>query len=230
MTIESEIQSLSPSALIELFEIDMTNFPGGDTVRVHAGKNEFRQNVVWGGITYTALPIEATGFDVSSKGTQPRPSIRLANIDGSFSSLLAGYDDLVGCKITRKRTFARYLDAVNFVAGNPTADPNQHFQDDVWFVERKVSENRHIVEWELSSAFDLQGVMLPFRQIIQNSCSWGYRSAECGYAQSNYFDVLDLSTTQPNDKCGKNLSSCKVRFGDSAILPFGGFPGAVRFG
>ena len=28
------------------------------------------------------------------------------------------------------------------------------------------------------------------------------------------------------DVCGKRISSCKARFGDTAVLPFGSFPGA----
>jgi lambda family phage minor tail protein L len=146
-----------------------------------------------------------------------------------FSAAVRENDDLVGCKVIRKQTFAKYLDAENFTGGvNPTADPNQHFPDDIWFIEQKLSENKYIVEWELASVFDLQGVMLPHRQIIQDSCPWKYRGAECGYTGTSYFDLNDQPTTQSNDFCAKHLSSCKLRFGNQP-LPFGGFPGAVRF-
>ena len=33
-------------------------------------------------------------------------------------------DDLINAKVTRKQTFARYLDAVNFAEGNPEANPD----------------------------------------------------------------------------------------------------------
>lgn len=232
MSVTSEIQSLSPSATVELFVIDTTNSPGGAVMHFHAGTNALTQPVVWQGVSYSPFPIEAEGFDISSKGVLPRPRVRVANIGGMFSAEVAAFDDMVGSKVTRKRTFARYIDGVNFAGGvNPSgeADPCQHLPDDLWYIERKVSENRYIIEWELASAFDLQGVMLPGRQVIQNSCASKYRSAECGYTDTLYFDKNDVACGASGDFCAKRLSSCRARFG-TGILPFGGFPGAVRYG
>ena len=230
MTIAAEIQSLSPTALIELFVLDLSSVAGGSPLYFHAGTNQLQQPVVWQGITYMPLPIESEGFEITTKGSLPRPKLRAANINGMFSAELRTYDDLVGCKVIRKRTFTRYLDAVNFPSGNPDADPNQSLIDDVWFIERKLSENRYVVEWELSSAFDLQGVMLPYRQIIQNACVWKYRGPECGWT-GGYYTLNDVPTIdKTQDFCAKRLSSCRCRFGSNATLPYGGFPGAVRNG
>lgn len=230
MTITAEIQSLAPTALIELFVLDTSNLEGGGIFRFHAGTNSLQQPVVWQGLTYQPLPIEVEGFDVSSQGTLPRPKIRVANVQGLFSAVAAENDDLVGCKVTRKRTFARYLDAVNFPNGNAYADQHQYLPDDLYFVEQKTSETRYVIEWELSSAFDLVGVQLPRRQIIQGTCMWRYRSSECGYVGNNFFDVNDKPTTSNKDVCGKRLNSCKKRFGYAELLPFGGFPGIIRNG
>lgn len=110
--------------------------------------------------------------------------------------------------------------------GNPTADPNCGFPDEVWFVDRKVSENGIFVEFELTAAFDVIGVMLPRRQCIQNVCTWRYRSAECSYTGGPVADITDAPTSNAaQDQCGKRLASCKLRFGQYAELPFGGFPG-----
>lgn len=229
MTIETEIQSLSPSAIVELFVLDATNIPEGELMYFHAGTNALSQPVVWQGVTYTPLPIEAEGFDVSTQGTLPRPKVRVANVDGLLSAAVAASDDLVGAKFTRKRTFARYLDAVNFPGGvNPEANASQHFSDDIWYVEQKISENRYVIEWELSSALDLQGVTLPSRQVIQNTCWWRYRGPECSYVGTP-FDTNDLPSTVGNDFCAKHLGSCRVRH-PNVTVPFGGFPGSVRHG
>jgi lambda family phage minor tail protein L len=227
MTIRAEIQSLSPSALLDFFILDTTNLPGGSVMRFHAGTNGLSQPVVWQGQTYEPLPIEASGFDVTAKGALPRPKLKVANAGGFLSASVKTFNDFVGCKITRKRTFAKYLDAINFPGGtNATADPNQFIPDDLWYVERKVTENRYIIEFELSSAFDLMGQQLPSRQIIQNSCSWKYRSGECGWTGGN-FDKNNNPTNAVGDACAKTLAACKVRFGTQPIR-FGGFPGAVR--
>ena len=252
MTIASEIQSLSPSSLIEMFMLDMTNIPGQGVLYFHAGTNGLNQPLVWQGTTYSPMPIEATGFDITGKGQLPRPHVKVANVGGMLSSLVASNSDLVNCKLTRRRTFARFLDAVNFPGGvNATADQNQYMQDEMWFVERKVSEDKYLVEWELASAFDLQAVQLPYRQIIQNTCPWKYRGPECGWADTTainlanpanselsvvsyntpaaYYDANDQVTNQAGDTCSKRLSSCKIRFGQSAWLPYGGFPGAMQY-
>ena len=229
MSVTAEIQSLSPSAIVVLYQLDTRNLSGGDLTGFHAGTNELREPVVWQGFTYMPLPIEAEGFDISGKGTLPRPKLRVANINGVFSAAVRENDDLIGCKVTRKRTFAKFLDAVNFPGGvNPDADPDQHLPDDVWFVDQKTSETRYVIEWELSSAFDFQGVRLPFREVIQNSCVWRYRGPECGYTGSAY-DKNDQPCGTDKDECAKRLTSCQVRYPSGAV-PFGGFPGAVRHG
>lgn len=230
--ITSEIQKLSPSSVIELFVLEFQN---GNNLYFHAGTNELRQNVIWQGQEYIALPVETQGFDISAKGELPRPKLSIANVEGIFSSMIRKFDDLIGVKLIRKRTFAKYLDVENFKDGNPSADKNISFPDDIWYIDKKEQENKMMIQWELASAFDLQGVQLPRRQIIQNYCQWNYRSGECGY-KGPYFDMNDkICSTKEEDCCPKKLSSCKARFDslktttdDLTPLPFGGFPGATR--
>ena len=152
----------------------------------------------------------------------------MANVTGIISVLARTYQDLVGCKLTRRRTMAKYLDAVNFPGGvNPSADPTAALPDDVYFIDRKASENKVLVEFELAAAFDVAGVQIPRRYVVQNVCPWAYRSGECGYAGTAYFSAADLPVgSLADDSCGKRLSSCKARFGAYAELPFGGFPSA----
>ncbi len=228
MAIVADVQSLSPGAIVEMFEVDATAL--GDTIYYfHAGTNELRNDLVWQTKTYVAFPVEVSGFELTTNGQLPRPTLRIANITGLMGALLANVSDLIGAKVTRRRTLVKYLDAVNFAGGiNPTADPNQHFNDDIYFVNRKVNENKVFVELELASSLDVQGVKLPRRQIIQNVCPWVYRSAECSYAGGAVADATDTPTSiLANDRCGKRLVSCKLRFGTYATLPYGGFPGSA---
>jgi lambda family phage minor tail protein L len=226
-TITSEIQKLAPSAIIELFEIDLTPL-GGSLLRFHCGTNELSANVVWQGNTYTKYGVKVSGFEINGKGSLPRPRLSVTNALSAITALVLAYKDLQGAKVTRKRTLAKYMDAVNFDGGtNPTADSTASFPDDVYYIDRKVTENRLVVEFELTSAFDLQGIALPRRQVVANACPFAYRGAECGYAGTNYFKSDDTSTTNAGDDvCGKRLSSCKARFGENEELSFGGFPGA----
>ena len=225
-----DLSVLEPNAIIELFQLhlDATLHGSADIYYFHNGVNAaVTGNVVWNGQSYVRLPLEATGFDYSSSGSLPRPKLAVSNIGSSITALLlqvnlitAG-NDLGGAKVVRIRTLKKYLD------GEAGADPHAKFPDEIWYVDRKSNENRAVVEFELASKFDLVGVMLPRRQIIANVCQWVYRGGECGYTGSNYWNTQDqVVGTLALDACGKRISSCKLRFGETAELPFGSFPGA----
>lgn len=225
-----ELAVLNPSAIIELFELILDNDLHGsnDVYRWHAGANaDVDGNIVFAGNTYTRIPVKADGFQFSNTGTLPRPTLTISNIDGTMTTLLllvnattAG-NDLGGAEVRRIRTLKKYLD------GETGADPNARFPDERWFVDRKANESRDSVTFELASKFDLAGQAIPKRQIIANVCQWVYRSSECSYTGTDYYDVNGNEVdTLAEDVCAKRVASCKLRFGDNAELPFGSFPGA----
>jgi lambda family phage minor tail protein L len=224
--ITADIQGLEPGARVALYELDATVISGGALLRFHGYQKA--GTIRWQGNDYTAWPIEADGFAKTSEGQQPTPKLSVGNVDGSISALCITLDDLVGAKLTRHVTLGQYLDAANFEGGNPTADPEQEFPLEVWFIEQKTSETNEVVEFELKSALDFQELMLPRRQIIANLCAWQYRGAFCGYAGTAKFNANDQPVTDPAlDVCSKRLGSCKVRFGATSVLNFGGFPAAA---
>lgn len=227
MTITSDVQSLHPGGLFQGFELDATSL-GAGLVRFHGYTDS--GNVTWQGNVYAPWPIIAANFQRTTD-QQPTPTITAGNIDGSLSALCISFDDLIGAKFTRRRTLVKYLDAVNFEGGNANADPTQYMPDEIWYVERKASEDSEAVQWELSSALDLDGQQLPGRPIIANVCSWlsigGYRGPNCGYTGPPVAQADDSPTTDPTlDKCGGRISSCKSRFGAKKQLPYGSFPAA----
>ena len=93
--------------------------------------------------TYSAVPIEVDGFEVTTKGTLPRPTMKIANADGAISALLLSYNPLQA-EVRRIRTCKKFLDAVNFESGtNPTADPTAVFNGgyESWYIDRVSAEN-----------------------------------------------------------------------------------------
>jgi len=235
-----DLSELYPTSIIDLFELQLNTALHGsnDLYRFHAGLTLKTPNtgVTWNGNQYTRYPIEVEGFEYRGDGQLPRPKIRVSNLFSLLSLVMIEINasnpgnDLCGAKLTRIRTLARYLDAVNFPGDtNPygTPDPTAEAPREIYYVDRKVTENRDLVEFELVSAFDLAGVRAPKRQCIANVCQWVYRSAECSYAGANYFDINDQPVaTQAQDVCAKRLSSCEARFppNDNAGVPFGSFP------
>lgn len=226
MAILGELQAFDQGRWVELFILDATNLSAG-LFYFHAGTNEMSGNIVWQGQEYYSLPITATGFEYDG-GKFPRPKLQLANVQGLFSALVKQYSDLIGCKVIRKRTAVKYLDAVNFTNGNPTANPLECLPDEVFYIVQKTAENKMVLEFELGSSLDLQGVLLPRRQVIATVCPFKYRGEECSYAGGPVANANDeFVSTFELDRCSKRVSGCKLRWGDNGELPFGGFPGAA---
>ena len=240
----SELQKVNPSSIIELFELELSATLHGTstTYRFHPGINAVgtgAQDVIWNGNAYTKLPIEAEGFEYNAESGQlPRPTLTVSNLLGAISAILLDVNattagnDLTGAKFTRIRTLVRYLDDANFDGSNPygTPDSTAEFPQEIYYVARKVSENRDLVQFELAAAFDLAGVRAPKRHCSQNLCPWIYRGSECTYSGTDYYNENDESVDNASDDvCGKKLSSCEARFGENNELPFGGFPGIGAF-
>ena len=187
MTIEQDVSQTWHDAIVELFEIDLEPITGSASDKYYFTANLMPDNtkISWKGQVYEPLPIDASGFERTTKGQIPTPELTVANVLGTLASVVNTLDDLVGAKVTRRRTLLKYLD------GGSSPDPSQEFPDDVFYIERKVAESSITITWQLASKIDLEGLQLPKRIITQNYCLWKYRGTECGYtgpAIANEYD------------------------------------------
>ena len=170
--VSPELQSLEPSAIIELFKLTFNKAVNGLTeddadvvFYYHAGTNEVKTNIIFNGISYTPLPVKVTGFNKTTKGTLPRPKFEIANTNSAISALLVLYNPL-HAELLRIKTCKKFLDAVNFTSGsNSNADPTAIFEaDDRWYVDRVVNENPNTVIFELTGKIDMTNLRLPKRR------------------------------------------------------------------
>ena len=175
----TDLQKINPSAIIELFTLEITAALHGSnaTYRFHAGTNRVGNgDIVWAGNTYVKMPIQAEGF-AYTRGQLPRPNLVVSNALNTITAILLNVNattagnDLTGATVTRIRTLARYLDSVNFPGNtNPlgTPDPTAEFPQEIYKIDRKSSENRETVTFELAAVFDLAGVRAPKRQCTRS--------------------------------------------------------------
>ena len=173
--IVSNLQNTNPSAIIELFTLQLdSSLHGATTIyRFHAGSSlKDNGEIVWAGNTYQRFPIKAEGF-AFRKGQLPRPTLTVSNALGTITAILLSVNtttagnDLTGATVTRIRTLARFLDAVNFPGDiNPygTPDSTAEFPQEIYKIDRKSAENRDTVQFELASVLDLAGIRAPNRQ------------------------------------------------------------------
>ena len=187
MTLEADVQKGWHSAIVEMFDIDLTAITG-DPEDIFYFTNQLKPDetkIQWKGKTYEALPLLSSGYETNTTGQIAQPVLTVANIFGTFTDVIKNLEDLVGGKVTRRRTFAKYLD------GEPEADTLQEFPIDVYYIERKTEETALSITWQLNSVMDLEGLQLPRRVITQNHCLWRYRSSECGYTGAPVFNSND---------------------------------------
>lgn len=230
-----ETQKLNTGADVVLFRLDATV--------LGASIYSFSPNVidgagpVFGGVSYTPVDVRFSGFEMSGAGVLPTPRFEVSNTDGWVQQIVNQYGDLVGCTLQRIRTFERFLD------GKPDADPLSFFGPDTFRIERKVSEESIMFQWELSAAIDQEGKQLPGRQVIRDFCpkryrvwnalteTFDYSRATCPYSDTPMFKADGTPTAVPaEDSCGRRVGQCELRYGVGTPLPFGGFPGVARTG
>jgi lambda family phage minor tail protein L len=197
----AEADLFAPTALLDLYELDSRFISvNGSLYRFTAGVNGVYRAVVFDGKEYTPFPIDISGFEIDGSGGIPRPKLRASNINGFMSQFLLTQGDLVGARLTRIRVFARFIDAVNFPNGiNPygTADPTAAYEPEIYYVNRKVTENPDYVELECVTPFEIDNVKLPNRPLLAIFCPFRYRDPEtCGYSGVPVQDRFGKSFTE----------------------------------
>jgi lambda family phage minor tail protein L len=201
--VNSELFSLEPTALLEFFIIyyNYVERPD-DKLYIHGGTNGINGSIYWQGAEYVPFPIQSSEFESKGDGSLPRPKLMVSNQDFFISNLIRRYNNLVGAKVVRKRTFLKFLDDKNFSEGkNPynSADPNAGLEDQVFFILRKESENRQAVNFELASPLEIEDVTFPKRVVMARYCSFHYRGNGCRYMGPPVADENDRLLSQPTD-------------------------------
>lgn len=189
----SELNKINPSSVIELFELELTvglHIPASnpnnlDTVfRFHAGANlnNFGE-IKFGNNLYQRVAVQAEGFQDTSTGAIPRPTLTFSNLGGitkdgtvmtmsdflAIVNLTTPGNDLLDAKVTRLMPLASALHNDNFVGDNPFGTPStDRLQDRVYFIDRKSVENRQVVQFELVSVLDMQNKRIPARIVTRD--------------------------------------------------------------
>lgn len=221
-----ELLSFEPSSLITFYELEF----GESVYRFFSGVIEeekngkltgypFSKEIIYDGKKYFPIPCEADGFEVSSGNKFPRPKIRISNIVNKFrspnvdeegyaymswhrfiSTMMRSYNELQDARLTRKKTFLRFIDDVNFDGGNPFGAPNPYavIDESAWIISQKTNENKFYIEFELTSVFDVEEAKTPNRRLGAKYCGFVYRGEGCRYSglpisdkNGNWFKYLN---------------------------------------
>lgn len=226
-----ELAKLEQTALIDLFEVDMRHLTGnngstGELFRFYAGTNELSKPIVWQGNAYAPYGIKADGFEMSGQGASNRPTLSIVNYDGQMTALSNNFEQCLGAIVRRRQVYAQFLDAVNFEDGNRNADPQQE-RVSYYVVEQLSSLTQEFATFTLALPAETDNAVINKRTIL-TTCSWVYRSTECGYTGAPVADEKDQPTADPKkDKCSGCLRGCQLR---NNTLNYGGFIAVNKLG
>ena len=205
--ISREAISLESSAVISLFEIDLSGVKASlnigsteispDVLRFHGNESIGQRKIYFRGEVYHPTPIQTDGFEANSTGSTPRPTLFITSLKGLieeaasnsyFNSLkraVLELDNMIGAKVTRIRTFYKFLDAANNLEGvgdfSSGLGKNPEFPKEVYYVERKMAEDPNGIQFELSSTLEMESFKLPGRLCLSTRCTWNYRGEGCCY-------------------------------------------------
>ena len=209
VNLHTDFQTLVPSsggvtdgnALVTVFEVELKDIGGVgvDKLYFHNDSTSSGGNIQWYSlinetnygsttssdyqqVSYTAFPVEADGFEYKGTGSLPRPTIKFANINAYWNTYLTNFDGLLGAKIIRRKTLRKYL----------TTNPPVELNREIYYIERKASENGVEISFELASAFDVEKVKLPRRTVIAARCPWKYQDTDqggCDWPNDNEFTI-----------------------------------------
>ncbi|WP_083004738.1 phage minor tail protein L [Halomonas sp. GT] len=227
--IARETQQLTQDAIVPLFELDCRRY-GEGFLRfclepVNGGP------AVFNGYQYQPMPIKAEGFSWSGQGAAARPMLTITAMDLAFLSLVLSADDLIGVPVVRRRTYRKHLD------DGSDPDPEAMFPEDHYVIERKQAQNRTTITFELSVDMDQEGKKVPARQVLRtcthryrwwDGSQYRYEGVTCPYAGTGEWGPSGSAAAPGDDKCGKGLSDCRLRFGQNGVLPTRAFPGVGR--
>lgn len=213
------------------FTYTMTAIPEANSSGAYHSMTRLNNTMVFDGHDYIPIAVNVTGFEWNGQGTLPTPTLQISNVNRILASSVITLKSLVGAKFTRIRTFRKHLD------DGSDPDPALIFPKEIYRVNRKTAQNKVYIEFQLASALDQEGVKIPGRICLRNTCTHRYRvwnpttltfdytNATCPYVGSTYFTATDTPSGDPAlDRCGKTLSSCRARFG-TAPLPTRAVPG-----
>lgn len=243
MNIETKVQTLSAGQRIRLVVVDGSAFDA-PIMRIHphaiphteadilsANGDETKlpaKSLWWRGFEYSPYPFEISGLGSDMQGEQATPTLTIGNLNGLVSALCRQFEDMVRAKIIIYETFADYIDARNYPTGQAiTPDPNACYEW-TFYIDSRETETYEAVTFQLANPVDLDGLLIPTRQIT-DVCTWACRGEYrlgrgCSYNGTAYFDKNGNPTSDPSkDDCGGLFSDCEKRFGEGSPLDFGGF-------
>jgi lambda family phage minor tail protein L len=166
-----------------------------DGVGTNLNFAEWDADVTYNGVTYTKFPIKHEEITENTKGEIDVVKVSVANVNRVLQGYLETYD-LRGKKVI-----------IKIVWSNQLADADAYI--DFTFYIDTYTATEQVVEFSLSSKYDIIDLEIPLGKYHRNYCRWKFKSSECGYSGGS-------------TACDKRKTTCKNTMNN--VARYGGFP------
>ena len=157
--IASDVQKLTVGNIVSLYELDLTDIGSSDILYFTESIDNDYTPIYFNSREYTPIHMQTSGWQVTGTETLPRPKMLISNVLLTFASYINAFENLVGAKLTRRRTLDKYLD------GRAEANPNAEFAPDIYRIRSMPQKTKAVAEFELTPYMDFEGIKIPKRQI-----------------------------------------------------------------
>lgn len=153
--------------------------------RFYSGKNELKADLVWQGKTYSAYPVQATGFERSGSGPSNRPTLTLSIYLKQSQALLVNMKNVLEAIVVVIKFMQNISMRLILANGNKSADPNQEIVSN-FFIEQLSNLTKETATFTLALPAEtinakILAVLLWLILVLKV-----YRSSECGYTGNSY--------------------------------------------
>jgi lambda family phage minor tail protein L len=159
LTPQQELQTLSSEPIVDLYEIDLS--PIGINIVEYFCSSENPDTTLGAAIDgrfYKPWPITSSGFESTTQGSLPQPTIDLANIKSAISVLLIVYKPR-GALVRRRRIYRKHLD------GGTDPNPDAQFEPEEYILDRW-DRNDFTCTLRLVTELTYLNLEIPARRII----------------------------------------------------------------
>ena len=170
VSIIEELNTLTPDAIVELFEFDTTPIietPTGSDSAYYTNSNVGDlSGILWDTNLYTPFPFTFSNVKSVGDGSAlERPTLSVSNINKVFFAMFLSLGDLSGVRVVRTVTCYKFTDN--------GSEPSilSYFSKQEYSVVRKVKQDKFSIDYELASALDTPNLKLPRRQILSSKTS-----------------------------------------------------------
>jgi lambda family phage minor tail protein L len=201
----AEKNKLEPSALIFLYEFDVSGTPW----RIA----EYDEDVTYMGQTYTAFPVQRDDITEDTSSQLGEFNISVANANRVVGGYLELYDGLIGSKVIITTVFAASL-----------GESGAHLAEE-FYVKQAVVNDR-FAALTLAPKWDIMSFHLPGRTFEKNYCQWTYKGEGCyrleaggGYTAPNGFNDTPNCDHMLDGPSGCEFHANEKRYGGFFAIP-----------